>query len=133
MEEETEKTYIDEAIKEGKVNYQREYEPKMEEEFEKLIKLTEPLRNYISEKYDMKVSILVNCDEVKVIRDEVGVPIKKEDKIKIIYGNDTENAIEILNKIETEQKLLELFRTKEIEKLEITYKKESALKADSNY
>lgn len=51
----------------------------MEEEFEKLIKLTEPLRNYISEKYDMKVSILVNCDEVKVIRDEVGVPIKKED------------------------------------------------------
>ena len=35
--------------------------------------------------------------------------------------------------IETEQKLLELFRTKEIEKLEITYKKESALKADSNY
>lgn len=105
----------------------------MEEEFEKLIKLTEPLRNYISEKYDMKVSILVNCDEVKVIRDEVGVPIKKEDKIKIIYGNDTENAIEILNKIEIEQKLLELFRTKEIEKLEITYKKESALKADSNY
>lgn len=52
---------------------------KMEEEFEKLIKLTEPLRNYISEKYDMKVSILVNCDEVKVIRDEAGVPIKKED------------------------------------------------------
>ena len=105
----------------------------MVEEFEKLIKITEPLRNYISEKYDMKVSILVNCDEVKVIRDEAGVPIKKEDKIKIIYGNDTENAIEILNKIETEQKLLELFRTKEIEKLEITYKKESALKADSNY
>lgn len=28
MEEEKEKTYIDEAIKEGKVNYQREYEPK---------------------------------------------------------------------------------------------------------
>ena len=51
----------------------------MEEEFEKLIKLTEPLRNYISEKYDMKVSILVNCDKVKVIRDEAGVPIKKED------------------------------------------------------
>ena len=67
------------SLKKGEVNYQREYEPKMEEEFEKLIKLTEPLRNYISEKYDMKVSILVNCDEVKVIRDEAGVPIKKED------------------------------------------------------
>ena len=48
-------------------------------DIKELIKLTEPLRNYISEKYDMKVSILVNCDEVKVIRDEAGVPIKKED------------------------------------------------------
>lgn len=28
MEEEIEKIYIDEALKEGKVDYQREYEPK---------------------------------------------------------------------------------------------------------
>ena len=47
-----------------------------------------------------------------------------EEKIKLIYGNDTENAIEILNKLEVEQKILELFGTKEIEKVEITYKKE---------
>ena len=47
-----------------------------------------------------------------------------EEKIKLIYGNDAENAIEILNKLKAEQKILELFETKEIEKVEITYKKE---------
>ena len=47
-----------------------------------------------------------------------------EEKMKLIYGNDTENAIEILNKLKAEQKILELFETKEIEKVEITYKKE---------
>lgn len=58
---------------------------------------------------------------------------KNEERIKVIYGNNIENTIEKLNKVETEQKISELFRTKKIEKLEITYKKEPALKADSNY
>lgn len=47
-----------------------------------------------------------------------------EEKIKIIYGNDTENAVEQLNKIKAKQKLLELFETKKIESVEIVYKKE---------
>ena len=47
-----------------------------------------------------------------------------EEKIKVIYGNGTENAVEQLNKIRAEQKLLELFETKKIEKVEIVYKKE---------
>ena len=41
----------------------------------------------------------------------------------MIYGNGEEGATEILNKLGTEQKILELFETKEIEKIEITYKK----------
>lgn len=46
-----------------------------------------------------------------------------EQKIKVIYSNEEEGAIEILNKLETEQKILELFETKKIEKIEIVYKK----------
>lgn len=54
-------------------------------------------------------------------------------KIKVIYGNGEEGATEILNKLETEQKILELFETKEIEKIEVTYKKrEPACTANSN-
>ena len=46
-----------------------------------------------------------------------------EEKIKISYGNEEEGATEVLNKLKTEQKILELFETKEIEKIEIKYKK----------
>lgn len=46
-----------------------------------------------------------------------------EEKIKISYGNGEEGATEVLNKLKTEQKILELFETKEIEKIEIKYKK----------
>lgn len=42
---------------------------------EELIKLSEPLRKYIEENYDMKCGILVTLDEIKVIRDERGVKI----------------------------------------------------------
>ncbi len=55
-----------------------------------------------------------------------------EEKIKIFYGSEEEGATEILNKSETEQKILELLKTKEIEKIEVTYKKrEPACTADS--
>lgn len=46
-----------------------------------------------------------------------------KEKIKIIYGNEEEGATEILNKLGAEQKILELFETEEIEKIEIIYKK----------
>ena len=50
-----------------------------------------------------------------------------EQKIKLISGNETEGDCETLNKLKAEQRILELFETKEIEKIEITYKmKESA-------
>lgn len=47
--------------------------------------------------------------------------------IKFYYGNEEEGTMERLNKLRAEQKILELLETKEIEKLEITYKKESQL------
>lgn len=46
-----------------------------------------------------------------------------EEKIKLIYGNETNGSIEILNRLKAEQKILELFETEQIEKIEITYKK----------
>lgn len=45
------------------------------------------------------------------------------EKIKIIYGSEEAAATEVLNKLNAEQKILELFETKEIEKIEIKYKK----------
>lgn len=54
-------------------------------------------------------------------------------KVKVVYGDEEEGTVEVLNKLKAEQKLLELFETKEIEKIEISYKKrESACTADSN-
>lgn len=50
-----------------------------------------------------------------------------EDKIKVIYGNEEEGTTEYLNKLKSEQKILELFEIYEIEKIEIVYKKESRL------
>ena len=49
-----------------------------------------------------------------------------EEKIKFFYGNDEEGATEILNKLGAEQKILEVFETKEIESIEIIYKKKRA-------
>ena len=55
-----------------------------------------------------------------------------EDKIKVMYGNEEEGTTEILNKLKAEQKILELFETKEIVKIEIKYKRmEPACTADS--
>lgn len=51
----------------------------MEEEIKELTRLSKPLREYLEKKYDMKVAILVKSDEVKVVRDEIGIPIRKED------------------------------------------------------
>lgn len=51
----------------------------MENEIEKITNLTKPLREYLEEKYDMKVAIVIKCDEIKIVRDEVGIQIKKED------------------------------------------------------
>lgn len=46
-----------------------------------------------------------------------------EEKIRVIYGDNKERTIEILNKLGAEQKILEVFETKEIESIEIVYKK----------
>lgn len=46
-----------------------------------------------------------------------------EEKIKVIYGDEDESSIEILNKLRAEQKILELFETRKIREIEITYKK----------
>ena len=55
-----------------------------------------------------------------------------EEKIKLTCGDGIENSIEILNKLKTKQRLLELFETEEIEKIDVIYKKrEPACKADS--
>lgn len=55
-----------------------------------------------------------------------------EEKIKVIYGNEECGTIEVLNKLGAEQKILELFETKEIEKIEVVYKKrEPACEANS--
>lgn len=54
-------------------------------------------------------------------------------KIKLISGNEKQGQCEILNKLKAEQRILELFETEEIEKIDITYKerKEPACTADS--
>lgn len=57
-----------------------------------------------------------------------------DEKIKIVYENEEEGATEVLNKLKAEQKVLELFETKEIEKIEIKYKKRepACITADPN-
>ena len=55
-----------------------------------------------------------------------------EQKIKLISGTEKMGQCEMLNKLKAEQRILELFETEEIEKIEITYKeKESVNTADS--
>lgn len=44
-----------------------------------------------------------------------------EEKIKLIHGNKTGGTIDIVSKLGAEQKILELFETKNIKKIEITY------------
>ena len=43
-------------------------------------------------------------------------------KIKLISGNKIEGQCEILDKLKAEQRILELFETEEIEKIDIIYK-----------
>ena len=53
-------------------------------------------------------------------------------KIELISGNKIEGQCEILDKLKAEQRILELFETEEIEKIDITYKtREPACTADS--
>lgn len=47
-----------------------------------------------------------------------------ENQIKFCCGNKEEGSIEILNKSKAEQKILELFKARQIEKIEIIYKEE---------
>ena len=55
-----------------------------------------------------------------------------KEEIKVAYGHERQGQCEILNKLKAEQRILELFETEEIEKIDITYKeKESANTADS--
>lgn len=50
-----------------------------------------------------------------------------EKTITVISGNERMGQCEILNKLKAEQRILELFETEEIEKIDITYKtRESA-------
>lgn len=52
--------------------------------------------------------------------------------ITVISGNERMGQCEILNKLKAEQRILELFETEEIEKIDITYKtREPACTADS--
>lgn len=44
-----------------------------------------------------------------------------KEKIVLTYGNKTEGAVDIVSKLGAEQKILELFETKNINKIEITY------------
>lgn len=46
------------------------------------------------------------------------------EKIKISYGNEQVGVTKTLSKEETKQKILELFSTKEITEVNITYKEE---------
>lgn len=48
------------------------------------------------------------------------------EEIEVVYCNDEEGCKELLNKLGAKQKILELFKTKKIEKIEIVYKKEPA-------
>lgn len=55
------------------------------------------------------------------------------EQIKLNYGNNEIGYCEVLNKLQTKQKILELFETEEIEEIKIVYKKrEPACTADSN-
>lgn len=45
-----------------------------------------------------------------------------EKTIRVISGNEKMGQCEILNKLKAEQRILELFETEEIEKIDITYK-----------
>lgn len=50
-----------------------------------------------------------------------------EKTITVISGNERMGQCEILNKLKAEQRILELFETEEIEKIDIIYKtRESA-------
>lgn len=54
-------------------------------------------------------------------------------KIVFISENKLEGSKEILNKLESEQKILKLLKGKEVTKIEVFYKnKESAFSANSN-
>lgn len=44
-----------------------------------------------------------------------------EQKIKLFYGTEDRCTLEILNKLQAEKKILELFETKEIVSISINY------------
>lgn len=50
-----------------------------------------------------------------------------DQQIEFILENETEGSKEILNKLKVAQKVLEVLETKEVESIEIKYKKEPVL------
>ena len=46
-----------------------------------------------------------------------------KEEIKVAYGNERQGQCEILNKLKAEQRILELFETEKIEKIETELKK----------
>ena len=47
------------------------------------------------------------------------------EKIKIIHGSNEEGTVVILNKLDAMKLLLELLETKEVEMIEVNYKKQT--------
>lgn len=57
-----------------------------------------------------------------------------KNKIELYFGSEVEGAKEVLNKLGAEQKILELFETKRIKKVEIIYENEPVhCKCTSSY
>lgn len=48
--------------------------------------------------------------------------MRKDKKIKIVYGNEMERTTTTLGKLRLKQAILKLLETKEVEKVEVFYK-----------
>lgn len=49
------------------------------EKLEKLTKLSKPLIEYIKKYFDFHTSIIISDDYIRVVRDEIGIPIEIDD------------------------------------------------------
>jgi hypothetical protein len=83
------------------------------------------------EKVKELVSLLERANELIQSLNNIKITnleeVEKENTITVISGNERMGQCEILNKLKAEQRILELFETEEIEKIDITYKtRESA-------
>ena len=48
------------------------------EKFEKFEKLVKPISNFIKENYDSHTTIIITDNHAKVVRDDIGIPIKSD-------------------------------------------------------